>query len=73
MPLPQLTHQGGKFFHKAGFCFFFFFKSGKSWRVLLKFRACGLGGETDFPKGNRKLHKMVKSRNKLGTPGTTHS
>lgn len=53
--------------------FFFFFKPGKSWRVLLKFRACGLGGETHFPKGNRNLPKMVKSCNKLGTPGTTHS
>lgn len=52
---------------------FFFFKPGKSWRVLLKFRACGLGGETHFPKGNRNLPKTVKSRNKLGTPGTTHS
>ena len=63
----------GNSFTKQVFVLFFFFKSGKSWRVLLKFRACGLGGEKDFPKGNRKLHKMVKSRNKLGTPGTTHS
>ena len=70
MPLPQLTHQGGKFFHKAGFCFVFFFLNlespgefySNSGLVVLEVKQT-------FPRGTESCTKWLSHATSWEPPG----